>query len=663
MPRITLLTPLLLLSAALLLAPLAIAGPTGGSGTPGVVISRNGGVWTIVAPDGSIINWNSFDIGRNQMVQFIQGGDIARVLNRITGPGGTTIDGTVTADGIVYIVNPAGVVFGPNAVIDAGGIYAAAGNISDEDFQNGVDRFTNLQGDVVNEGRITARDVNLIGQYVANFGQVSGTGGGYITMLAGDEVLIQRVGERIVVRIDGVRLTDRARPHDGLASPPGATARAGVLNDGAADNAGGGIVLGAGDHYALAIHNLGEVRAAAGEVQAVAASGLVSNVGTMSVDAASGDAGRVVLQGPKVENNGLISADAPDGAAGEIQLDATSGLKVQIGSTTSARGADGSGEIIARTSGGPLALGGIVDTSGTAWFDAPLIAVVRTTITADVRQRYRGPVRVLLDSSMLGGTVRFLDRVNGTTTAPGGLTMRGMVRFDGTVGALTPLQFIDVDGSTTFGGGLVRTVDFQRYLGDVTLSLDTTVESTGDALVRFGGAVDGRHALVVRTAGVTRFDGPIGGTRALTRLVTGDDGLTRLGGDVNAGIIILRDDASLDSDVRLSGDRAELARVSGNDFGLTVNGRHTLFGGPLRGLSHLSTDATGTTEISGGLVRAREIRFGDVVRLLADLSIDGNRVELAGPVDGPYELDLNAQRWARFGDDVGGRAGPSGTSS
>ena len=52
-------------------------------------------------------------IDQGETVQFIQPGVKSRVLNRISGESPSSINGTIQANGIVYFVNPSGIVFGP----------------------------------------------------------------------------------------------------------------------------------------------------------------------------------------------------------------------------------------------------------------------------------------------------------------------------------------------------------------------------------------------------------------------------------------------------------------------------------------------------------------------------------------------------------------------
>src|SRR5262245_52025714 len=72
---------------------------------------RNGDITTIHASNGAIINYDQFSVWANEELHFIQPSSDARVLNRVLGDA-THIDGGLFANGIVYIVNPAGVFFG-----------------------------------------------------------------------------------------------------------------------------------------------------------------------------------------------------------------------------------------------------------------------------------------------------------------------------------------------------------------------------------------------------------------------------------------------------------------------------------------------------------------------------------------------------------------------
>ncbi len=89
-----------------------------------------------------------------------------------TGPP-SQIYGRLSANGQVFLVNPAGIFFSPTAQVNVGGLVASTLNITDEDFLAGNHAFarSGTAGRIVNEGTITAAD----GGYVAFLSPTSPT--------------------------------------------------------------------------------------------------------------------------------------------------------------------------------------------------------------------------------------------------------------------------------------------------------------------------------------------------------------------------------------------------------------------------------------------------------------------------------------------------------
>src|SRR6266498_5945056 len=147
---------------ALSVAP-AAGGPEGGTVVGGAAtIQGQGGPAVIVnqATNSAIINWNTFNIGVKERVQFNQPGASSVVLNRVTGGlGPSEVLGTLSANGRVFVINRDGILFGPNAVVDTAGFLATTSDIKNADFMAGRYNF-NIPGrpdaSIVNQGRITA---------------------------------------------------------------------------------------------------------------------------------------------------------------------------------------------------------------------------------------------------------------------------------------------------------------------------------------------------------------------------------------------------------------------------------------------------------------------------------------------------------------------------
>ncbi len=296
------------------------------------VVGDGMGNYVITAGDGSIIEYNMFSLNADRMIQFVQGGASARLLNRVVMFNPSMLNGTINADGRVYIVNPSGISIGPNGKVNAQAFYAVAGDLSNADFLNGIDRFTSPAdagsdfGNVLVDtgGEIHARDIYLIGRAIENRGTIMGTGGGLIAMVTGNnEVIIQQLGTRITVMVDGATLVDDGDfgdpsrpPFFGTSNPSGeGTAR--IRNSGLIQNAGGRTFLGAGDIASFAFHNTDTGRiidTEGGQIDVRSVDGLALNEG--EIDSSSEFfGGTITFKAPSVVNDGVIRAA---GGSGQI---------------------------------------------------------------------------------------------------------------------------------------------------------------------------------------------------------------------------------------------------------------------------------------------------------------------------------------------------------
>ncbi|MEM6458187.1 MAG: filamentous hemagglutinin N-terminal domain-containing protein [Planctomycetota bacterium] len=248
--------PRLVLLAAL---PLALATTAGAAPDAPHVVSgaatfdRAGRTTTITTTTPrTILEYGRFDIGRRESVVFDQPGASSAVLNRIVGGTPTSIRGQLTSNGQVYLVNPAGVVFGRSAVVDVGRLVAAAAHLDDHDFLAGIDRFTDARGRVVNaSAELFGRDgVVLVGRNVTNHpGAAVRSDNGQIVLAVGDDVLVTDGPDgRLMVKLTGF----------GGPRPDSRLRNRGTIDAGVE----GAVVLGAGDLLGLSVLRRGRVEAA-----------------------------------------------------------------------------------------------------------------------------------------------------------------------------------------------------------------------------------------------------------------------------------------------------------------------------------------------------------------------------------------------------------------
>ena len=170
-----------------------------------VNFSQQGNIRTIEQQSGAaIINWSDFSIKAGDITRFVQPGVNSAVLNRVLGANPSLLNGRLQANGSVYLINPNGVVVGPQGRIDVGAFFASTLDISDHDFLRGGDLL--LRGDsragVENLGTINASsgDVMLIAYTTRNSGTVCAPAG-TVGLAAGSEVLLTEKGDqRLLVR-------------------------------------------------------------------------------------------------------------------------------------------------------------------------------------------------------------------------------------------------------------------------------------------------------------------------------------------------------------------------------------------------------------------------------------------------------------------------------
>ncbi|EDS7590031.1 filamentous hemagglutinin N-terminal domain-containing protein, partial [Salmonella enterica subsp. diarizonae] len=317
------LTPLAFLTGLVisLLPGMALANPdlpVGGQIVAGQgSISTNGNQMTINQnTHGMVTNWNSFDIGKNHTVQFVQPDSSAVALNRVTGGHESQILGTLTANGQVMLVNPAGVMFGKGAKVNTAGLVASTKNVSNADFMAGHYTFSgggNPGAEVVNQGNLTT------------------TKGGYIVLAA-----------------------DRVKNSGTIRTPGGkAVLAAGETVTLQLDNTGLASVSVTGSVVNALVENHGLLSATDGQVYLTARgkdmllNTVVNNSGTVEATGLTGQGGEIVLSGGDsgvVSQSGMLLADSGTGRGGKITVEGQN-IHLAANSRTSATGKNGGGEV------------------------------------------------------------------------------------------------------------------------------------------------------------------------------------------------------------------------------------------------------------------------------------------------------------------------------
>ncbi|MER2073675.1 MAG: filamentous hemagglutinin N-terminal domain-containing protein, partial [Stenotrophomonas sp.] len=284
-------------------------------GTTTVSIAQTG--------DKAILNWETFNVGRNTVVDFDQQASWS-LLNRVNDPNAlpSQILGRIQGQGTVMLVNRNGVVFDGSSQVNVKNLAASAVNISDAQFRKGL--YSDAQGNA----------------FIPTFGnELTTTTNGFAHGAATGDVVVER----------GAQIT--------TAVPTSVTEGGGyvlllgrqVHNHGQITTANGQTTLAAGDAFVIrkgmgtdqnqTSTTRGNVvttlrKPVAADAVVATASGVVSNSGL--IQASTGD---ITLAGHDVRQQGAVVSTSSVHTRGTVHLqneraDTTGSVLLDQGSTT-----------------------------------------------------------------------------------------------------------------------------------------------------------------------------------------------------------------------------------------------------------------------------------------------------------------------------------------
>lgn len=305
-----------LLSTSIFVSP-SYANPEGGQVVGGsATFSENGTKLDIYQQtERTVIDWRSFDIDVDEHTQFYQPSSSAVALNRVNSADPSQILGKLSANGNIILVNPNGVFFGKDSVVDVNGLIATSADIDTDSFMAGSNHF-NISGQadaaIINEGTITAKEAGLVGLVaptVENHGVITAKMG-RVQLSSGDTVVADFYGDGLLkVEVTDEALTSQFVNNTGTLEAEGGTV---AMTAAAARQTVNSLVVAAGELKAPAVSTQG------GKIIISAAGGTTKVSGTLIADGENGG-GEILIggdyQGQMIEDTSntartLITAEA-----------------------------------------------------------------------------------------------------------------------------------------------------------------------------------------------------------------------------------------------------------------------------------------------------------------------------------------------------------------
>ncbi|WP_161485854.1 filamentous hemagglutinin N-terminal domain-containing protein [Polynucleobacter asymbioticus] len=315
-------------AAAPVPAPTAKTLPTGGQVVAGsATISSSSTANTAVmninqTSQRAVVNWDSFNVGKNATVNFNQPNSSAVTLNRVTGGNASVINGAIHANGQVVLVNENGVVFGKGAQVNAAAVTASTLNIADQEFMDGKSTYKDdgtgvgsNAGKIINKGKIQTNNDNGEGGFIAllapevrNQGYLLAQKGGTVAIGSGSQITLHIQGQTLVaIKVD-------ESVYNGL-----------ITNKRIIEAPGGLVVLATG---------------AANQLMA----GVIKNTGRISANSLESNGGVIELVAKSITQAGQVSANSQTKEGGQVNLVASE-ITLTKNSKTTATGAAGGGQV------------------------------------------------------------------------------------------------------------------------------------------------------------------------------------------------------------------------------------------------------------------------------------------------------------------------------
>ena len=320
----------------------ALANPQQGTITHGNANIQGEGTAQMTITQSShkaVIEWDSFNVGSNERVDFHQPSSSSVTANKVIGTDPSEILGQISATGKLLIINSNGVIFGADSVIDAAAFIATTHQISSEDIMNGDDalNFSGGTASIINNGNLAIRDggfAALLAPHIVNNGVITARLG-QVSLASSHSVSVDFYGDGLLsFAADSDLQTGLANADDALIDQQGQ-----IIAD-------GGVITmttkAASDIINNAVNIGGLVRATNAYAQdgriILSADGAVSIANDAALEATNG--GDITITAGSLSQGGLLSTTSTQDA-GDIDITISGQLSMAGQIDASSSGASG----------------------------------------------------------------------------------------------------------------------------------------------------------------------------------------------------------------------------------------------------------------------------------------------------------------------------------
>lgn len=518
----------------------------------------------------AVLNWQGFDVGANESVLFNLPDANSISLNRVLSGGASLIDGSISSNGQLYLLNPQGVMFGAGSIVNVGGLMATTAHVTDDMFMNGGPlTFTGGAGRIVHNGTLNIAD------------------GGYALLAAPTVVNNGTITARLgTIQLAGISQFTLDPVGDGLLAlaPNPAAMDVNVTNTGML-SANGGVVALSTQQTEAAFANV------------------VNTTGQIEANTFENRNGHIVLGSAPTQRTlvgGTVTANGNDNTQTGGVVDVVGGfVSIQNGARLAADGING---------GGAIHVGGNAHGTGVLPNAQTTVVATGAVLSADAVQTGHG-----------GEIVVWADG----TTAYGGLARARGGAQSGNGG------FIEVSGKhNLLFRGLADTSAAHGVMGHLLLDPIDIIITDGsggadDAQVSDGIILAAENALGNYTISENSLEGLLATTN-ISLEATDDITMNNLSDDVlslsSTGTVTFFADSDLDGSGGFAMNSGDAIQVVGAD--LTIKGSTI----------QLGTITTAATGASGGNITLDTSTGTGAITLNGNLTTNGGNVDVDGVV-------------------------------